>query len=173
MKKFISNKITMIVLLALSVAFLGFYTYMIARPISYGMAYECSTVYEGTAFEGKLEFSSDSTLLTQNSSFEEGLTSYYFYKNGYIFFTMAETEIDYLKEVENINADFESAINLPFYASEINAFRLISNGPDGYSLTYKCTPAIIFATIGGVTLAILLGFSITSLTFYQRTKKEN
>ncbi len=173
MRKFISNKITAIVLAALTVLFLGFYVYMIARPVSYGMAYTNSSVYEGETFEGRLEFSSDSTMLTKNSSFKDGFKAYYYYKNGYIFFTMAETEEEYQNEVDSIDANFEELINQPFYASEINAFRLVSVGPDGYTLTYKCNSAIVFAIVGGVVFVTLLGFSVTALALFIKAKKEN
>ena len=84
---------------------------------------------------------------------------------------MAETEEAYQKEVESINADFEGAVNLPFYASKINAFKLVSTGPDGYTMTYTCTPAIVFAVVGGVVELALLGASAVSLMLYIKTKK--
>lgn len=39
MKNLLSNKKTAIVLLVATILLLGFYAYMLARPISYGMAY--------------------------------------------------------------------------------------------------------------------------------------
>ena len=86
---------------------------------------------------------------------------------------MAETEEEYQEEVANINADFEGAVNAPFYASKINAFKLVSVGPDGYTMVYTCTPAIVFAIIGGVVELALLGASVVSLTLYIKAKKEN
>ena len=86
---------------------------------------------------------------------------------------MAATEEEYQEEVANINADFEGAVNSPFYASKINAFRMVFVGPDGYTLTYKCNSAIVFAIIGGVVLVTLLGFSITALAFFIKAQKEN
>lgn len=161
MKKIILSKITMIVLLVLSVAFLGFYVYMIARPISYEMAYTNSAVYEGETFESETEFYADSTTLTKNSAFKDGVKSYYYYKNGYVFSIVAFTEEGYQEEVEKINADFEGAVNKPFYASKINAFKFEAVGPDGYSLTYTCTPAIVFAIVGGVVELMLIGVTIS------------
>ena len=173
MKKFISNKITTIVLLALSVVFIGVYAYMLFRPISYGMSYSVETIYEGTTFKGSIKFNTDSTSSIRNSSVSGEIKSYYYYKNGYIFSLMAKTEEEYKTEVENINSDFKGAVNTPFYASKINAFKMVSVGPDGYTLVYKCTPAIVFAVVGGITIVVLLGFSITGFIFCLKTKKEN
>ena len=172
MKKFLSCMKTVVILFAVTILSLGFYVYMLARPVSFGMSYHNRTVYEEEVFEGNMKFSSDSTMLTKNTSFNEGFESYYYYKNGYIFFTMAETEEEYQEEVANINADFEGAVNAPFYASKINAFKLVSVGPDGYTMVYTCTPAIVFAVIGGVVELALLGASVVSLTLYIKEKKK-
>lgn len=83
MKKILSCKKTAIVLLIIAVLFLGFYTYMIARPISYGMSYQNETVYEGVEFEGTLRFYPDGKLLNKNTNFEEAFENYYYYKDGY------------------------------------------------------------------------------------------
>lgn len=173
MKKFLSCIKTVIILFVATILSMGFYAYMLARPISYGMDYTNSTLYEGVEFEGRMKFYSDATMLTKNNSFKEEFKSYYYYKNGYFFSTMAETEEEYQEEVKNINADFEGAVNAPFYASKINAFRLISVGPDGYTMVYSCTPAIVFAIVGGAVELALLGTSIVSLTLHIKAKKED
>ena len=171
MKKFLACMKTVVILFAVTILSLGVYVYMLARPVSFGMSYHNRTVYEEEVFEGNMKFSSDSTMLTKNTSFNEGVESYYYYKNGYIFFTMAETEEEYQAEVEKINADFEGALNQPFYASKINAFKLVSTGPDGYTMVYECTSALVFAVVGGVVELALLGGSIVSLMLYIKTKK--
>ena len=56
MKKLLSCKTTAVLLLLVMGLFLGFYAYMLARPISYGMVYRNETVYEGEVFEGELTF---------------------------------------------------------------------------------------------------------------------
>ena len=172
MKKYLACIKTVIILFIVTILSLGFYAYMLARPISYGMAYHNSTVYEGETFEGRMKFYSDLIMLNKNTSFDKELKSYYYYKNGYIFFTMAETEEEYQEEVKNINADFEGAVNAPFYASKINAFELVSVGPDGYTVVYTCTPAIVFAVVGGVVELALLGAAILSLILYKKSKCE-
>ena len=170
MKKILSCVTTVIVLFSVTILSLGFYAYMLIRPVSYEMSYTNSSVYEGVEFEGRLEFYSDSTMLTKNTSFNEGLESYYYYKDGYVFFILSQTEEGYQEEVANINRDFEEAVNTPFYASKINAFRLATTGPDGYTLVYTCTPAIVFAVVGGVVEMALLGVSITALLMYLKAR---
>ena len=172
MKKILSCFTTILVLFSVTILSLGFYAYTLIRPVSYKMAYTNSSVYAGVEFEGRMEFYSDSTMLTKNNSFNEGLESYYYYKDGYVFFMLSETEEEYQEEVANINRDFEGAVNMPFYASKINAFRLVSTGPDGYTLVYTCTPAIVFAVVGGIVEMALLGVSITALLMYLKTKKQ-
>lgn len=170
MKNILSSKKTAIVLAALTVISMIFYVYMIARPISYGMEYHNESVYEGQVFEGTLQFDSDNTVLTRNSNFIEGIESRYYYKNGYIFFMVANTEAEYEKEVDEINADFDQALKTPFYASEINAFRLVSKGIDGYTTVYSCASAIVFAAACGAVELILLGFTAASLILYKKSK---
>ena len=95
MKNLLSNKKTAIILLVASILLLGFYAYMLARPISYGMAYHNETEYEGGVFEGTMKFYSDKTMVNTNTNFEEEIESRYYYKYGYVFFTMAETDEAY------------------------------------------------------------------------------
>ena len=171
MKKIISNKITTIVLLVVSVAFFGFYTYMLARPISYGMDYHNVTVYDGGVFEGTMKFKVDKTMFNSNTNFNEELKSFYYYKSGYIFFTMAENSEDYQEEVAYINDNFDQAIATPFYADKINAFRLVLEEDDGYSTTYTCKSAIVLAIVGGVVELVLISFAVASAISYKNTIK--
>lgn len=173
MKKLLSSIKIVIAFLSVTILSLGFYAYMLARPVSYGMAYHNSSVYESELFEGTMNFYSDGTMLNRNTTFPEGFESYYYYKDGYIFFTMAQTEEEYQAEIASIDADFEGAVSTPFYASKINAFRLVSEGPDGYTLVYSCKPAVVFAVAVGIVELILVGFSVVSLSLYLKTKKEN
>ena len=54
MKNILSNLKTAVILLIVTIISLGFYAYMLARPISYGMDYHNETVYEGGTFEGTM-----------------------------------------------------------------------------------------------------------------------
>jgi hypothetical protein len=168
MKNLLSNKKTAIILLVASILLLGFYAYMLARPISYGMAYHNETEYEGGVFEGTMKFYSDKTMVNTNTNFEEEIESRYYYKYGYVFFTMAETDEAYDEEVDFINKNFDEATKMPFYADEINAFKLVVTEGDGYETTYTCTPAIVFAIIGGVVAAALIGATCVCLILFKK-----
>lgn len=168
MKNILSNTKTAIILLVITILSLGFYTYMLARPISYGMAYHNETAYEGGVFEGTMKFHSDKTMITGNTNFEEEIESRYYYKDGYVFFTRAETDEAYDAEVDFINKNFDEAIGMPFYADEMNAFRLVATEGDGYITVYTCTPAIVFAIIGGIVIAALIGATCVSLILFKK-----
>ena len=52
------------------------------------------------------------------------MKSRYYYKDGYVFFTLAQTDEGYKKEIISINENFDEAIKTPFYADKINSFQL-------------------------------------------------
>ena len=81
MKNILSKTRTAIVLLCITVLLLGSYAYMLARPISYGMGYYNSVVYEDVKFAGELRFNSDGTYSYENTNFDEKMTEYYYYKD--------------------------------------------------------------------------------------------
>ena len=170
MKKFLSNTKTAIIFLIVSVLFLSFYTYMLARPISYGMSYHNETVYEGVAFEGTIKFYPDGKMLNENTNFEEAFENYYYYKDGYVFSLMAQTDAEYETEVAYINENFDEAVNSPFYAAKINAFRHTAVGLDDYVTAYTCTGAIIFAVVGGVASLALIALTASSFVLSEKTK---
>lgn len=170
MKNVLSCIKTSIILLVVTVLFLGLYTYMLARPISYGMSYHNKIVYEGIAFEGTLKFLPNGKVLTENTNFDEPFENYYYYKNGYVFSLMATTEEEYEEEVANINANFDDAIASPFYAARINAFKQFSEGMDEYVTTYTCTGAIIFAAVGGFVALALSAITVCSFVFSKKEK---
>jgi hypothetical protein len=159
MKKVLSCKKTAIILLIVTLIAVGFYVYMLARPISYGMAYHNKSEYDGGVFEGTMKFYSSGTMINSNTNFNEDMESRYYYKNGYVFFTIADTDEKYNEEVEFINKNFDEAKGKPFYADEINAFRLVATEGDGFATVYTCTFAITFAIIGGVVGAALVGLT--------------
>ena len=144
--------------------------YGMTRPMSYGTDYYHAAFYEGEDFNGTMAFYSDNTMVIRNTNFDGEYKSYYYYKNGYIFFTLAQTEAEYQEEVTAINADFEGAVNAPFYASKINAFRLSSEGPDGYKSVYICQLPVMMLVVWGAVELALIGFAIATGI---RRKKEN
>jgi hypothetical protein len=141
---------------------------MIARPVSFGMAYHNETVYEGDTFKGTMKFYADGTMVNSNTNFKEEMESRYYYKGGYVFFTLAQTDEAYDEEVAFINKNFDEATKMPFYADEINAFKLVVTEGDGYETVYTCTPAIVFAIIGGVCAAALIGATCVSLILFKK-----
>ena len=168
MKKALSCFKTAMALLAITVVFLGIYAYVIARPISYGMNYHNETVYEGVAFEGNVRYYPDGTMHTLNDSFPDGVESRYYYKDGYVFLTMATTDEEYEEEIANIDGNFDEAVNSPFYASSTNAFKQVLIGPDGYTVVYTCAPATVIAVVGGVIGAALIALTATSIIFSRK-----
>ena len=173
MKSVLSLSKTAIVFLALAIVFLGLYTYMLARPISYAMGYHNESAYDGRSFEGTMKFYSDATMVNYNTNFNEEMQSRYYYKDGYVFFTMAQTDEEYEKEVATINENFDEAIKTPFYADEINAFRLVLSESDGPTMVYTCTPAIIFAVVGGVVELLFIALAAVSFVLYKKSKCKN
>ena len=157
MKKMLANKKTAIVCLILSALLLAVNIYMIARPVSYGMGYHAEEAYEGGVFEGTMKFYSDGSMVNCNTNFDEELKSRYYYKDGYIFYTMAETDEEYNEEVAYINENFDEAIHAPFYADKINAFKLVAEEVDGYSMVYTCTTAIVYVAVGCALNLVFVG----------------
>ena len=165
MKKLLSNTKVAIILLMTTIFALGFYAYMLLRPISYGMPYHNESEYEGEIYRGIQTFFSNGTVDYWNTNFETEINQRYYYKDGYVFSIMAETDEEYEEEVARINEDFEEALNSPFYASKINAFRLVSEGIDGYASIYTCTGCINFAVFGGIVGLLVLALTAISFVF--------
>lgn len=163
MNKMRSCRITALILAVVVIALLAVGIYGMTRPMSYGSDYYHAAFYEGEDFNGTMAFYSDNTMVIRNTNFDEDYKSYYYYKNGYVFFTLAQTEAEYQEEVAAINADFEGAVNAPFYASKINPFKLSSEGPDGFTSVYICQSAVMMAVVWCAIELALIGFAIASV----------
>ena len=172
MKNILSQTKTAIILLFITVLLLGSYVYMIARPISYGMSYYNSVVYEGVKFEGEIRFNSDGTVLSKNTNFEEPIEMYYYYKDGYVFTLMAKNEEERASEIAYIKENFDEAIATPLYASKTSAFKQVAVGLDEEVTTYTCTGAIIFAVVGGVVWLALFALATFSFVLSKRAKNK-
>ena len=170
MKNFLSYTKTFVILLLVTVILLGAYVFMLARPISYGMNYHTETVYEGFVFDGTMQFNSDGTMVNRNTNFAEELKSRYYYKGGYVFYTFSETDEEYEEEVAFINANFDEAVNTPFYSDKINAFKLVASEGDGYAAVYTCESAITFAVVGGVIELVLIALTAVSFVLSKKSK---
>ena len=157
-----------LVVIAMIVLVVGIYG--MTRPMSYGSSYYHASFFEGEDFNGTMTFYSDNTMVIRNTNFDGEYKPFYYYKNGYIFFPLAQTEAEYQEEVAAINADFEGAVSAPFYASKINAFRLSSEGPDGYKSVYICQLPVMMLVVWCAIELVLLGFAVATVI---RGKKEN
>lgn len=163
MNKMRSRRITALILAATAMIVMVVGIYGLTRPISYESSYYNASFYEGEDFNGTMTFHPDNTMVIRNTNFEEEFQSYYYYKNGYIFFTLAKTAAEYEAEVAAINEDFEGAVNTPFYASKINAFRLSSEALDGYTTVYLCQRSIMMAIAWVAIELALIGLAIASV----------
>ena len=169
MGKMISGRITVLLHSVVAIVVLLVGLYGLTRPLSYGCDYYHAVFYEGDDFNGTMTFYSDNTVVIRNTNFDEDIKFFYYYKNGYVFFGLSQTEEEFENEVAAINEDFEGAVNTPFYASEINAFRLSSEGLDGYKSVYLCQTSLVMALVWGATELVLLGIVLSSAN---RCKKE-
>jgi hypothetical protein len=171
MKNILSNAKTTLILLLVTILALGFYAYMLLRPISYGMAYHNEAVYDGETFEGTIIFYPNGKLLNENTNFDKALEHYYYYKDGYVFTLTAQTDAEYEAEVASINENFDEALAAPFYASRLNAFRQDTiEKLDDYNTTYICSGAITFAIAGGIASLALLALTAMSFILFKRSK---
>ena len=173
MKNILSSKKTSIILFIITIISIGLYTYMIARPVSYGMAYHNETAYEGGTFEGTMKFHADGTMVNSNTNFNQEMQSRYYYKDGYVFFTLAQTDEEYKKEIASINENFDEAIKMPFYADEINSFQLIATEGDGFTTVYTCKPAIVFAVVGGVIELALIALTFAAVLLSKKKRADD
>ena len=121
------------------------------------------------AFEATLKYYADGTVSNVNTNFDEELISRYYYKDGYVFATLAQTDEEYEEEIAYINENFDEAVEAPFYASETNAFRQIFVGIDGYTSIYTCTSAIVWAIALGVVGLLLIGLSTACFILRKKT----
>ena len=170
MKYILSKAKTAIILLLVTVIFLGFYTFLLTRPISYGMKYHNETVYEGIKFEGTFKFYRGGKMVIENDNFDEPFACFYYYENGYIFSLWGETEEEREAERAYIKENFEEMLAKPLASSKMNAFLCTAQDGD-YVETYACKGLFVFAVFGGVLAAALIGFTGSSLVFFQKAKR--
>ena len=166
-------QIRALILVVLAIAVLAVGIYGMTRPLAYGCDYYHAVFYDGEDFNGTMTFYSDNTMVIRNTNFEEDIKFFYYYKNGYVFFGMSQTESEYQEEVAAIDADFEGALNTPFYASKINPFKLSSEGPDGYKSSYLCQSSIMMVVLLVAIELVLIGFGIAPVIFRKKDESED
>ena len=156
-------RIRTLILVVVAIVWLAVGIFGVTCPMAYDTSYYHATFYEGEDFNGTMTFHKDNTMAVNNTNFDEEFVCYYYYKDGYIFFPVGMTQEEYEEEVAAIEADFEGAVNAPFYASKINGFRLSSEGLDGYTSVYICQSSVMMAIVWGVVQLVLLGFTVAAV----------
>lgn len=180
MKKFLKKLPVMITLVALSVVLLGFYIYMIARPVSYGMGYKYTEKTDDNNYytnsvvvqnNKKAKMSSIGKLAGEDM--KESATYWIATKgNKFIMVGVAEADgvpAEYCMTEEQYNATVKLLTDENFenYGIKSSAFKFTVGGD-----TYTCTGAIVFAVVGGVVELALLSFATLSVIFFIQDKKK-
>ena len=173
MKSILSNAKTAIILLIVTLLSIGFYTYMLVRPISYGMNYHIEMEYDSETFEGDVKYRRNGTLLNKNSNFDEETEEHYYYRDGYIFTLVAETETKREAEIAYINNNFDTLITTSISAFKTSAFKQTPAFDDSGVATYTCKGAVVFAIAGGVVELALVTLTVFSFILYKTSKKED
>ena len=168
MKKLLSNTITLIALSLVLVIAIGFYVYMISRPISYGKEYSAETTYGGVSIDATMVFDEDGNLKIKDTNLNQEISYRYYYKDGYVFYLDSLTNEE--KEIESINKNFDDAIKTPYYADKINSFELVSGADGAYETVYTCSFAITLTIIIISSGLLLLGLIVASLIFRKKLK---
>ena len=90
-----TNHTKALILIVIAIIWLVAGIYGMTRPLAYGYDYYHAVFYEGEDFNGTMTFYSDNTMVIRNTNFEEDIKLFYYYKNGYVFFGMSQTESEY------------------------------------------------------------------------------
>lgn len=193
MKNFLKKMPVMIVFTTLAVIGLLVYILLLARPISYGMAYIYShTVTEeestamgeaaGTEISMKIQIKSDEkadyTIVTNGESEE---LEVWILRNGnqFILIPVTMTDEEYHQQVDELKAD-EEAWNALWNDTtgqnalfNVNAFKITPSSylAESGAGELICNGAIIFAVLWGVFEIALIVFASLSVVFFVKGKK--
>ena len=179
MKKFLKKLPVMITLVALSVVLLGVYIYMIARPVSYGMAYKYSKkTDENNYYTNSIVVQNSKKVKmiasgkTLGTEVKKTMTYWVVTKaNKFAVVGIAETDMPVPTITEEQYNEIVKLLPDNFWESdeavECTAFKFTVDGD-----TYTCTGAIVFAVVGGVVEACLLTFACLSVVFFIKDKKK-
>lgn len=172
MNKILKNKKFLIALVVVYLIILGGIIFLSARPISYNMEYHGVREDEYGYFEGTQLFRRDDIYIVENTNYELPISSFYYYKDGYVFSLSAPTREYCEIEIGYINNDWEYALTKDFYAKEINAFRLISVRPTGEETIFYCETVLALTITAGVIDLGILGLIIYSIVLNVNDKKK-
>ena len=159
MKNILSKTRTAIVLLLVTVIFLGVFTFMLTRPISYGMPYHDETAYDGIPFEVTWTFYPDSTVIIDNDNYNEPAVDYYYYRDGHMFFLWVDSPERCQKLTEFIDETYENVEDIPLSPYELNAFTLTSDMVEDLEFILACKGLIVFTVFGGIVAIALIALT--------------
>ena len=169
MKKLLSKTAMAVALIVIAALFLVAYVYMIVRPISYEKEYTFSGTVMGYEFETTTVFHKNNKVSVINKGLGEPQELYYYYKSGWVFLCYANTEEEYVAEIERINEDFDGALTDQLYSARLNAF-VYSYGDDADStkVVQTCAFARNFAIVGALVELFLVALSVMTVVLRKK-----
>lgn len=168
-KHFLPKALICLVVFAL---LLGNAIFLAVRPISYNMEYYGESNDQYGFFAGHRYYTRDNYEIVVNTNFDLPIVGFYYYKDGYIFSLRAETEEQYAQEAENINSNWDEALETVFYATEIDAYHILYVRPDGAEIVYTCSSAIALTAVSAVLALSAAGLSCMYFVLYKKAKKQ-
>ena len=192
MKKFLSKLPVMVTFVVVAVLLLALNIGMLARPVSYGMAYKGKTTQEGMTLDGKFTFKNNKVVKV-NAKVDMGgakvdmdMEVYYVRKGNEVvilpFFksvpdllkdelpeNMVLTEKEFDEQLKALKAD-EATWDELWKSEEVMKVNAFSVGSGEEKLT--CTGAVVYAVIMSVVDVALLAFATLSVVFFVLDKKQ-
>ena len=182
-KGIMKKQTVMIILLVVALFFTALYIGVLARPISYGMAYSGSIAVEGeTSIDTTIKFKNSEVMVISASGEEQGEkvemeVEFFIITNGNKVMpvgikgdgtgdTMTQEEYDAIVAGLKANKEAWDAMWVSDEVATINAFSMSSAGE---SMT--CNGAIAFAVVMGVVTVVSIIFAGLSLNLYIKDRK--
>lgn len=182
-KGIMKKQTVMIILLVVALFFTALYIGVLARPISYGMAYSGSIAVEGeTPVDLTIKFKNSEVMVYSASGEEQGQkvemeVEFFIITNGNKFMPVGIkgdgtgdtiTQEEYDATVAGLKADKEAwdAIWASEDVDKINAFSMTMEGED-----MTCNGAIAFAVVMGLVTVASIVFAGLSLNLYIKDRK--
>lgn len=180
-KGIMKKQTVMIILLVVALFFTALYIGVLARPISYGMAYSASIAVEGeTPIDLTIKFKNSEVMVYSASGEEQGQkvemeVEFFIITNGNKFRrvgikgdgtgdTITQEEYDAI--VAEYKANWDAVWASGEGVAKINAFSMLYEGED-----LTCNGAIAFAVVMGVVTVVSIIFAGLSLTLYIKDRK--
>ena len=180
-KGIMKKQTVMIILLVVALFFTALYIGVLARPISYGMAYSGSIAVEGeTPVDLTIKFKNSEVMVYSASGEEQGQkvemeVEFFIITNGNKFMTVGMkgdgtgdtiTQEEYDAIVAEYKANWDAVWASGERVATINAFSMSSADED-----LTCNGAIAFAVVMGVVTVASIVFAGLSLNLYIKDRK--